>query len=334
MSKIIIIEDSSISDLGGGQRVTIEAIQCFKKNEKSIYLYDLGAGKRFSENISRLDIYSRYFGIRSKVGFIFKIPFIISIISKEIKQKESVYIYATAKKSLIISSLIKLFCNNVTIIFHQHARTSIITYLFRKFADKIIVPGTNVRNRDTKTIVLSNPVNVIKNKYINRRKSRDKIVIGYIGSLTRKKGFELFIDYIKINNHGAIVAGEGPLENIIQNVNNVKYYGYVDDVSKKEFYNELDILVFPSIVHEPFSLVCFEAIFNHCPIVCFDLGYPSIIVKKYSVGIVVESITARSLGDAIEECANKIEKLSYNCQLVIDDFDNDSFCERLLSIFS
>lgn len=334
MTQIIIIEDSSIYDLGGGQRITLEAISCLKgKAENNILLYDLGSGLQFKEQVFRYKIFSRFFGIKNIPHYFYKIPEIIIEILKSTSLKETFFLYPTTKKALIVSVLIKLINKKSLIIFHQHSNLGFMFNLLKIFVRTVIIPGKIDERYNKKTVVLQNPVNVIKTKFQCKAQNNNKIIIGFIGGLTQHKGFDVFAAAQNINKQPALVAGRGPLENIIKKSIHLEYLGYLDGQKKQDFYRKIDILVFPSRVEETFSLVCFEAMFNFNPIVCFDIGYPSKIVKKYGVGVVAKSITASALNIAIQECIESIHVLSGNCKKVIEEFENDKFCHDLLSIF-
>ena len=336
MPQIIIIEDSSIYDLGGGQRITLEAIQCLQTNkENNLYLFDVGSGNNFREKVNNHKIYSKFFGIKSIPEFLYKLPIIIFQILKKIENKRNLYLYPTTKKGLIIAVSIKFIYRHVAIIFHQHSSLGFLFDTLKIFAHTVIIPGVIAEKYSKKTVVIQNPINIEKSKLQSNYAGQcDNIIIGFIGSLTPHKGFDLFVEVLASNELDALIAGSGPLENLITNHNNLKYLGYINEAGKKNFYNKIDILVFPSVVEETFSLVCFEAIFNYVPVVCFDIGFPSKIISKYDVGTIADEKSVSSLNIAIQKCIGNLNVLSSNCSLVIDDFDNLDFRKKLLKVFS
>lgn len=334
MPQIIIIEDSSIYDLGGGQRITLEAIKCLSANvENKLYLFDVGSGDKFTEQVSYHKIYSGFFGIRSTPGFFYKLPVIIFEILKKIDTKKKFFLYPTTKKALIVSVLIKLIHRHGIIVFHQHSRLGPLFDVLKIFTHRVIIPGVIAEKYSKNTVVIHNPVNITKSKFLKNDHDDSQVVVGFIGSLTHHKGFDLFVETLASNKVGALVAGSGPLENIMLRNDNLNYWGYINEAGKQEFYKKIDILVFPSVVEETFSLVCFEAIFNYNPVVCFDIGYPSKVVEKYNVGVVAKSNTSDSLNKAIQECMKNLDVFSGNCEKVIVDFENTSFCEAITSVF-
>jgi glycosyltransferase involved in cell wall biosynthesis len=334
MPQIIIIEDSSIYDLGGGQRITLEAIQCLQTNkENKLHLFDVGAGDKFREQVSCHKIYSKFFGIRSIPGFIYKLPIIIFEILKKTDVKKKLFLYPTTKKALIVAVLIKFIYRHGVLVFHQHSRLGSLFKVLKIFAHTIIIPGLIAEKYSKKTVVIQNPINITKSKFQSNH-DEGNIIVGFIGSLTPHKGFDLFVEALGSNKMDALVAGSGPLENIMIKHDNLKYLGYINGDDKHEFYKKIDILVLPSIVEETFSLVCFEALFNYIPVVCFDKGYPSKIIGKYNTGVVANEQNVSSLNFAVKECIDNIAVLSENCSAVINDFDNADFCKNLLKVFS
>ncbi len=335
MSNIYIIEDSSIYDLGGGQRITLEVIKCLNaSNENTLYLYDLGSGPTFSDKVGEHDLYSRFFAVMNVPHFFFKMPVIIYELVNKIENNKVFYLYSTTKKALLISVIIKLIKKNGVIVFHQHSSLGGVFDKLKFFVRTVITPGVITKEISKKTIEISNPIKLKSSKFACKVKSNNKIVIGFIGSLTTHKGFDIFIETYNLNNFPAIVAGTGALEKLLNLKMSLDYRGYIADQGKREFYKDIDILVFPSVVEETFSLVCFEAFFNYNPVVCFDVGYPSVIVKKYNVGVVADSRSAKSLNLAIEKCSNNLIEYSKNCRTIIDDFDNNEFCKKIKSIFN
>lgn len=332
MTQIIIIEDSSRYDLGGGQRITLEAINCLTANDNNILsLYDLGSGSQFSARVHQHRISCKFFGIKNTFSFFYKAPVLAFEILRTIRPKKKFFLYPTTKKALILSIVIKLIYTRGVIVFHQHSRMGFIFDSLKILARTVIIPGAIKKTYSRNIVVIQNPVNIIKSK--NRCMVNDKVVIGFIGSLTQHKGFDLFVEAQKLNKLRATIAGQGPLDKMLRQESNLVDLGYIEGEQKENFYKSIDILIFPSVVEEAFSLVCFEAMFNYIPVVCFDIGYPSIIINNYNVGVVAKSFTVRSLNMAIEECIKNIEIYSANCNKVIRDFEGKDFCKELSAVF-
>jgi len=334
MPQIIIIEDSSRYDMGGGQRVTLDAINCLSLNkENKVSLFDLGSGPTFKAKIILSKIECKFFGISGILSFFANLISVINEIVDSIDDKSIFFIYATTKKALIVSVAIKFFHKGAIIVFHQHSLLGRYFEWLKRFAQCIILPGEIKDSRCKKTIIIPNRINILGSESNHKSNHLKDITIGFIGNLTTNKGFDIFLDICNSADVQAIIAGSGALESKIPSKNNINFLGYVNEEQKIFFYREIDILIFPSIIEETFSLVCFEAMFNHIPIVCFDVGYPSIIVDNYNTGVVSKSMTVESLMLSIQKCTKNRIELSNNCSKVIKDFNNDAFCTLLSNVF-
>jgi glycosyltransferase involved in cell wall biosynthesis len=334
MPQIIIIEDSSRYDLGGGQRVTLDAINCLLINkENKISLFDLGSGPDFKTKILLSKIECKFFGISGILSFFVNLISVVIEIIDSINTKSNFFIYATTKKALITSIVIRLFHKRAIIVFHQHSHLGRYFEWLKRFTQCVVVPGAIKGSYSKKTIIIPNRINIASSECNHKFMHLKDITIGFIGNLTINKGFDIFLDICSSPGVQAVIAGSGTLESKIPSKNNIKFLGYVNEEQKKDFYREIDILIFPSIIDETFSLVCFEAMFSHIPVVCFDIGYPSIIVNKYNTGVVSKSMTVKSLIFSIQKCAKDQRKLSNNCSKVIKDFNNDNFCTLLTDVF-
>jgi len=332
MTQIVIIEDSSRYDLGGGQRITLETISCLQSEAKNnISLYDVGCGNEFRSEVLQKNISSNFFNLKSTSRFFYRLPSMVAVILKSLDASAKIILYPTTTKALILAVVVKMFKKETAIVFHQHYKPAKVFSWLKFFVSTVIIPGAIEDYYDKKTIVITNPIQITKSKQQCNEIQPDKITLGFIGSLSSHKGFDMFLGYQKTNTLNALVAGTGPLKDTTSN--NIHYLDYITGQNKGRFYTDIDVLVFPSRVEETFSLVCFEALFNYNPVVCFDIGYPAKIVKKYNVGVVAKSFTSEALNDAVQECIANIEMLSLNCEKVIMDFDGNNYCNDLHAVF-
>ena len=303
MKNIVIIEDSSINDLGGGQRVTLQSIDVLKKHrEYKVWVFDVGGGIGFTKLVNKRNVFLKSFYLVNKAQFSIMLIFIVYTILKQMKSMEFIA-YPVTKKALLLTFFIKMFRPDVKIVFHQHIRLNFFFNKLKNICHKVILPSKFTAEFPDEYIVIQNPVVTKKVKAGYSGRNGDKLVIGFMGALTKLKGFDLFLQASQLCNFKVKIAGHGELEKSIQDKKNFEYLGYLNEELKLNFLKEIDILVFPSIVPEPFPLVCFESLFNCNPIVCFDLGYPSQVVSNFNVGVVASGIDCHSLADAIEKCA-------------------------------
>lgn len=334
MKNIVIIEDTSINDLGGGQRVTLESIDAFKKHDEyKVWVFDIGGGLSFTKLVNNKNVFLKSFHLANKVQFSIMLIIIVLTILKQMKNMEFIA-YPVTKKGLLVTFFIKMFRSDVKTVFHQHIRLNFFFNKLKNISQKVILPSKFKEDFVVEHIVIQNPVVTKKVKAEYSGRSKDELVIGFMGALTKLKGFDVFLQAIQYCNFKVKIAGQGELEKSIPDKKNVEYLGYLNEELKLDFLKGIDVLVFPSIVPEPFSLVCFESLFNYNPIVCFDLGYPSQVVRNFNVGVVACGIDGHSLADAIEKCSENIELLSENCYGVIERYDNKIFETDLIKVFN
>jgi glycosyltransferase involved in cell wall biosynthesis len=133
-------------------------------------------------------------------------------------------------------------------------------------------------------------------------------VIGAIGRFVAKKGFDVYLQALRIlQNKGikfkAILAGRGQEEQNLKDLatklrltKNISFVGWVED--KNSFYNNIDIFCLPSL-HEPFGIVLLEAFTHKVPIVSTDSEGPSEIIKQDYNGLLVEKNNPEALAEGI-----------------------------------
>lgn len=109
-------------------------------------------------------------------------------------------------------------------------------------------------------------------KIKDRVKNDNKIVFGYIGQINKSKGIELLLEsFLKVrnNNWQLLIAGnvaDEYLSNLksINNSHQIKFLGFTKSSS---FFNMIDVLIVPSLWHEPFGRVVLEAMIHKKPII-------------------------------------------------------------------
>ncbi|MBT11535.1 MAG: hypothetical protein CMI02_05825 [Oceanospirillaceae bacterium] len=175
-------------------------------------------------------------------------------------------------------------------------------YAFRYLcfsSDKVFYPSPFAKkhNHDATSngVAIENPVNT--NFIIDGCEhfgAGNTIKIGYLGRFTEEKGIKELALSLANNQRkmkGVVfhLAGAGPLkEDVIQILEggNVDYFdfGFLEKDKVDEFYGSIDILVVPSLWHESFCLVGFEALLRHVPVLCSNKGEIGRFVNQYGVG--------------------------------------------------
>jgi glycosyltransferase involved in cell wall biosynthesis len=137
----------------------------------------------------------------------------------------------------------------------------------------------------------------IKNRSLNIIK--DGLIVGSLGVFSKIKRFDWLIKSLEQYSGKLkikiILAGNGPekdyLKNLAENINRKKvsivFPDFIEDVD--EFYDHIDLLVFPSH-DESFGLVVPEAISRGVPVAVFsDLGGSLSLVQDLKNGFILKS---------------------------------------------
>lgn len=153
--------------------------------------------------------------------------------------------------------------------------------------------------------------------YLSRTKEDRNIILLSAGRLHEEKGIDvllLAIDIIvkeKITNFKLIIAGDGPhkkkLKYMCKLLGIERYVEFVGKVSQeklRELYFICDIVVFPSVYHEPLGRVAIEAGIMGRPIIASKIGGIPEIVDDRVTGLLVPPndpyILSRSIIELIE----------------------------------
>ncbi len=235
------------------------------------------------------------------------------------KYKPNIVIIHTAAE-YFLSIFIRLFCNaKIVLVRHNSFKLNLFpNYLFIKLADSIVAPSNFcadvIKNQFPK---FSHKVKVIYNAIDNKDKvnenseskneedtfnkgkilddiknevkSKNRIILGFIGRITRQKGIELLIDAFcelivldKNTDYRLFIGGKFDTEeyqNYIEEKirsknlsNKIKFLGFIED--KQKFFNSIDICIIPSLtsVRETFGLVAIESFKYDKPVVGMASG--------------------------------------------------------------
>ena len=153
--------------------------------------------------------------------------------------------------------------------------------------------------------------NMVRVHIFPLRKERGNIpIIGAMGRLVEKKGFDVFIEALQLLHargfiFKAILGGTGiEKKSLMQRahaagLNSVlTFVDWVED--KKAFYTGLDVFCLPSY-HEPFGIVLLEAFTYGTPVVSTDSEGPRDIIAPGLDALLVPIGDAGTMADALEQ---------------------------------
>jgi glycosyltransferase involved in cell wall biosynthesis len=167
-----------------------------------------------------------------------------------------------------------------------------------------------------------------KEKFKPIKTEKNKIfTAGYVGGLGKRKNVELLIEAARILGDSVKIkiAGIGPqlesLKKLAEGLQNVEFIGFVPEDKLPEFYNSLDIFVFPSH-YEGFGIPVLEAMACGIPIVACDNSSMREIVGNS--GILASTNDAKELAEAIADLRDnpaKHKKLGLAARNMPDKFE-------------
>lgn len=173
-------------------------------------------------------------------------------------------------------------------------------------------------------------------------KNNDKIIIGFMSHLEKKKGIPYLMEAFKEihirypDKFELLIAGDGDeMEFIISFISNndltknVKLLNKIRDKGKTDFYSAIDFFVLPSITipndMDGIPVVLMEAISYGKPVISTNVsGIPEICVNNYD-GLLIQEKNTKELIEAIEKLAFDLafrDKLAANSlQFAISEYD-------------
>ena len=238
-----------------------------------------------------------YIGLSGGFGQLWELPFIV--VSRLFKS--SVFLhhhsYAYIDKLSILMRLLVFFGGpRVThIILSENMNKKI----------RLMYPSIS------KTFVLSNAMFVKESPPPQKSKPSDELVIGFLSNISFDKGIDLFFRTVaklsdKKIKFKAVIAGpcvddstKRFMEVQLPKYCNVNYLGSVSGKTKKEFFKQIDVLLFPTVYfNEAQPLVIFEALSYGVAVISNDRG---------SIGETVND----SVGGLVDQASNFSSKAAH-----------------------
>ncbi len=359
--EIVLLEDSSKSKFGGGQRISLLVLKILAKNNKLI-LFDTNTTSIFYKKAICL-VESAYklesFGMM-KPGIISLIIKFIELITLPVftifnlkkldvvvKGKRDVLLFATTKKMLVYAYLVKLLYGN-SFVYHAHLveNNSIVRFFYIRIlrsAKNVIAVSDTVKNNIglLNVVKIHNPIVIIE-KTMLPKKIEKKVIVATFSTLISIKGIIYFIksfEYLKNTTEVEYwVFGEGPDKEKLGKYSseNIIFKGFCEDVIK-EISQSVHVLCFPSIIEESFGMVILEALSCGVPVITTNIGGQAELIEDgfngFHVPIKDPENIAQKITELIED-QEQYELFSMNAICSSHQFSSSIFSDKLEQLMS
>jgi glycosyltransferase involved in cell wall biosynthesis len=130
----------------------------------------------------------------------------------------------------------------------------------------------------------------------------------FVGRLTDEKGIIPLLESWKDLPYKLRIFGSGPFQDIAKNYAdrypNITFHGQADKDGIVSEMRKCSILLFPSVWFEPFGMTIIEAFACGMPVMAFEIGGISSLIKDGANGILIKDKSVDGLRNAIDLWAN------------------------------
>lgn len=363
MEELIVLEDSSKSNFGGGQRVTLDFIRsalnyfdCIKVIDSTYFKKTIFTSKINSLNIELYNILgSGYISKRSTSSYSISLkelalyPFVLLfnyLLLLNFVRRNSIAktYYVATKKGLLLALLVAK--KNEKILFHIHNSnsTNFLGKVFKLLMRNPKIVNIAVSHYVKQTYNISN-IKVVYNGvdsqevFFRNFNTTKKIKVAFVGSLVKWKGVNYllealeFLDELEVEIH---VIGNGNLKDELLTKygadNRIFFRGFIDDIPKL-LNEEIDILCLPSVDAEACPMSILEAFSCGIPVVTTNIGGQAELVK-FGGGIVVNPNSSIELANAIKLISKDLSNFSTMAKKVSVNYTLKQFDKSFDEIFS
>ena len=160
----------------------------------------------------------------------------------------------------------------------------------------------------------------------------------FVGRLSAEKGIDVLVAACKkVGNVHIRVAGTGPEENILMNVDGLLPIGAVDGDSVRSEMNAAMALILPSIWYENFPRTLVEAFGCGLPVIASRIGALAELVEDGVTGLLFEPGNANDLADKIQWANDNPERMiemGVNARKLYEtEFTAERNYEQLIAIY-
>jgi len=364
---ILFFEDSSKVKLGGGQELSLLAMQSFR-GKFPVQLFDYARDSVFLARAGEILALPprRLWGFGRVVRHqyqsfscgwleLFFLPFFLSLnclqvigfLVRTTLFRRNPLLFCATNKTLVLAVLISCFMK-CRIVFYAHNINDpnrLICRCFNFFLRRCdVVLGVSQAVCDSVPVKaeLLYGAREMGGKSPDPREisSKDKIRVAVFASLQRWKGIDFFISSFAFLKHQEQVeywiCGEGPervsLETLSEGNPRIIFQGFVDFSNMAD---QVDIVVLPSVEPEAFGLNIIKAAQHGIPVIATDLGAHGELVEDQVNGIKIPSQDAAAIAGKIDyliEHPQVYSQLSNSAVQYAGKFNPDLFRRKLRDI--
>lgn len=331
MKRLVILTKNYGYNFTGATMATQQFVKCWSQKFEEVVVYTLHEGERFKQDNIFVNVF-------------FQMPFLVAALRSAEKEKYDTIYYSDDHFGFLLALLGKKYFHTYHGNWPDAAKISLkfwlksfyfrplyyltlknaayiinVSYYMKKFTDTINKNSTVIRNgmdfkfENHRERKLPNTCLMVGN--VDQRKYKYCVALARI--LQAKKSSIKIDIYGKILDHN--VADElGKFEN-------VRLMGMVRNIP----YQSYDVFLNLSIIENLSISVC-EAIANHVPVICFDVGGLGEVVKNGLTGYVVPNKNINQVYDAI------VKTLRHPIHVddsVLSDFKWDCSADKYVKLF-
>jgi len=204
-----------------------------------------------------------------------------------------------------------------------------------KYIDSMICCSNFLKEKMDTNVIFSKKTIALHN-FIDKPEWKDvakKNYILYFGRFSEEKGIGTLIQVAKeLSDIHFVFAGNGPLEEKVNGVPNIKNVGFQTGEALEKLIREAQFSIYPSEWYEncPFSVM--ESQMYGTPVLGANIGGIPELIQVGKTGELFESRNKEQLKEKIKIMQSKSKEYSINCKYI--SFDTiDKYYEKLMRIY-
>ena len=199
-----------------------------------------------------------------------------------------------------------------------------------RFLENKLTDSSDIYSKKTFTIH-----NFIEKNHNPTKTDCETPYVVFVGRLSKEKGVQLLASTAKLLPQvHFIVAGNGPDDEVLQNIPNVTLKGFVTGKELTNLMANAKLLIAPSICYENNPLSILEAHSMGVPVVTMNYGGMAELVEDGKTGVLASAPTPEAVAEAVKKCFDQEEyyqTLKTNCETKSKDIMGvTEYCDILI----